>query len=232
MTSSLPLDLLTRTLTLSLNPNPGCAGPAGVTITTYTMIAFSGKRSEESEKVMNDIMSREWGLILLDEVHVVPAQVFRKVGAIQAPLYCCIFVLARLASSAGARIWDGGFPMRAAVLVLSPDQMQSKLAIGTGTSVKKVGALRLLLRCYIAYVSAAVSSEFKLSLQVIGIVKSHCKLGLTATLVREDEKIEHLNFLIGPKLYEANWLDLTKAGHIANVQCAEVWCPMTREFFR
>ena len=36
----------------------------------------------------------------------------------------------------------------------------------------------------------------------------------------------------GPKLYEANWLDLTKAGHIANVQCAEVWCPMTREFYR
>ena len=38
--------------------------------------------------------------------------------------------------------------------------------------------------------------------------KSRCKLGLTATLVREDEKIDDLNFLIGPKLYEANWLDL------------------------
>ncbi len=36
----------------------------------------------------------------------------------------------------------------------------------------------------------------------------------------------------GPKLYEANWLDLTRAGHIANVQCVEVWCPMTREFYR
>ena len=33
--------------------------------------------------------------------------------------------------------------------------------------------------------------------------KSRCKLGLTATLVREDEKIDDLNFLIGPKLYEA-----------------------------
>ena len=65
-------------------------------------------------------------------------------------------------------------------------------------------------------------------MQVIGIVKAHCKLGLTATLVREDERISDLNFLIGPKLYEANWLDLTRAGHIANVQCAEVWCPMTK----
>lgn len=40
-----------------------------------------------------------------------------------------------------------------------------------------------------------------------------------------------MNFLIGPKLYEANWLDLVKGGFIANVQCAEVWCPMTKEFF-
>lgn len=66
---------------------------------------------------------------------------------------------------------------------------------------------------------------------MIGIIKAHCKLGLTATLVREDSLITDLNFLIGPKLYEANWLDLTRDGHIANVQCAEIWCPMTREFF-
>jgi superfamily II DNA or RNA helicase len=52
-----------------------------------------------------------------------------------------------------------------------------------------------------------------------------------ATLVREDERISDLNFLIGPKLYEANWLDLVKGGFIANVQCAEVWCPMTKEFY-
>ncbi|KAL2517158.1 DNA repair helicase XPB1 [Abeliophyllum distichum] len=67
--------------------------------------------------------------------------------------------------------------------------------------------------------------------KVISLTKSHCKLGLTATLVREDERITDLNFLIGPKLYEANWLDLVKGGFIANVQCAEVWCPMTKEFF-
>ena len=48
---------------------------AGVVITTFTMVAFSGKRAEESEKVMQMIQSREWGLLLMDEVHVVPAQV-------------------------------------------------------------------------------------------------------------------------------------------------------------
>ena len=40
---------------------------------------------------------------------------------------------------------------------------------------------------------------------VISLIKSHCRLGLTATLVREDDRIRDLNFLIGPKLYEANW---------------------------
>ncbi|XP_038679995.1 general transcription and DNA repair factor IIH helicase subunit XPB1-like isoform X4 [Tripterygium wilfordii] len=119
-------------------------GNAGVVVTTYNMVAFGGKRSEESEKIIEEIRNREWGLLLMDEVHVVPAHMFRK---------------------------------------------------------------------------------------VISITKSHCKLGLTATLVREDERITDLNFLIGPKLYEANWLDLAKGGFIANVQCAEVWCPMTKEFF-
>ncbi|XP_008788735.2 general transcription and DNA repair factor IIH helicase subunit XPB1 [Phoenix dactylifera] len=119
-------------------------GMAGVVVTTYNMVAFGGKRSEDSEKIIEEIRNREWGLLLMDEVHVVPAHMFRK---------------------------------------------------------------------------------------VISITKSHCKLGLTATLVREDERITDLNFLIGPKLYEANWLDLVKGGFIANVQCAEVWCPMTKEFF-
>ncbi|CAH7690550.1 hypothetical protein PPACK8108_LOCUS25927 [Phakopsora pachyrhizi] len=68
--------------------------------------------------------------------------------------------------------------------------------------------------------------------RVVGTIKAHAKLGLTATLVREDDKIDDLNFLIGPKLYEANWMDLAAKGHIANVQCAEVWCPMTPEFYR
>lgn len=57
-------------------------GSAGVMITTYTMIAYSGNRSEESQKVMHEIASREWGLMLLDEVHVVPANMFRKVNLI------------------------------------------------------------------------------------------------------------------------------------------------------
>ncbi|XP_052246340.1 general transcription and DNA repair factor IIH helicase subunit XPB-like isoform X2 [Dreissena polymorpha] len=72
----------------------------------------------------------------------------------------------------------------------------------------------------------------KMFRRVLTIVNAHCKLGLTATLVREDDKIADLNFLIGPKLYEANWMELQNLGYIARVQCAEVWCPMTPEFYR
>ena len=65
---------------------------------------------------------------------------------------------------------------------------------------------------------------------VLSSVKAHCKLGLSATLLREDELISDLFFLIGPKLYEANWLDLTSAGYLASVRCTEVWCPLSQEF--
>lgn len=65
---------------------------------------------------------------------------------------------------------------------------------------------------------------------MLTIVNAHCKLGLTATLVREDDKIADLNFLIGPKLYEANWMELQNLGFIARVQCAEV-CKVVGWFY-
>ena len=62
--------------------------------------------------------------------------------------------------------------------------------------------------------------------------KSHCKLGLTATLVREDEKIEDLQFYIGPKLYEESWQDLTNQGFLARVLCEEIRVTMTDGFLK
>ncbi|GJE94875.1 DNA helicase [Phanerochaete sordida] len=121
------------------------AGESGIVVSTYSMVANTHNRSHEAKKMMDFLTSREWGFILLDEVHVVPAAMFRR---------------------------------------------------------------------------------------VVTTIKAHSKLGLTATLVREDDKIADLNYMIGPKLYEANWMDLAAKGHIANVQCAEVWCPMTPEFYR
>jgi DNA excision repair protein ERCC-3 len=95
------------------------AGDSGILVSTYSMVANTHNRSHESKKMMDFLTGREWGFILLDEVHVVPAAMFRR---------------------------------------------------------------------------------------VVTTIKAHSKLGLTATLVREDDKIADLNYMIGPKLYEANWM--------------------------
>ena len=52
----------------------------------------------------------------------------------------------------------------------------------------------------------AVARTFRRALEL----KAHCRLGLTATLVREDGRDLELNYRLGPKLYEANWMDLTR----------------------
>jgi DNA excision repair protein ERCC-3 len=46
-------------------------------ISTYSMISREGKRSEDSEKIFNMIKSTDWGLMILDEVQVMPANMFR-----------------------------------------------------------------------------------------------------------------------------------------------------------
>lgn len=133
-----------------------------VLITTYSMMLSKSRKSHHkkkkrdgedevdgvaevsaAQKLLDKLLDREWGLLILDEVHVTPASSFR---------------------------------------------------------------------------------------QIVNRVKAHCKLGLTATLVREDELIQDLSFLIGPKLYEANWMDLTEQGFLARVSCQEIRCPMTEEF--
>lgn len=116
---------------------------ACVVISTYSMLGFGGKRSGDTEVVLSQIQQLEWGLLIVDEVQVMPARTFRTVAT---------------------------------------------------------------------------------------TVKSHCSLGLTATLVREDDLIADLHWLIGPKLYEANWQQLQDEGFLACVRCAEVWCEMSRPF--
>eukprot|EP00040_Diaphanoeca_grandis_P004594 m.29408 g.29408 ORF g.29408 m.29408 type:complete len:781 (+) comp16091_c0_seq2:212-2554(+) len=117
----------------------------GVIICTYSILAYGGKRAEDSQRIVDFIKSQKWGLMILDEVQVAPAEKFRK---------------------------------------------------------------------------------------ILSMCACHCKLGLTATLVREDDKIKDLFFLIGPRIYEANWMDLQEDGHIAKVRCVEIWVPMTSDFYR
>jgi hypothetical protein len=55
------------------------AGESGIVISTYSMVAMSHNRAHATQKMMDFLTSREWGFILLDEVHVVPAAMFRRV---------------------------------------------------------------------------------------------------------------------------------------------------------
>jgi DNA excision repair protein ERCC-3 len=113
---------------------------AFVVATTYaTLCMKQDARSKVSKEVMEAMLSKSWGLLLLDEVHMAPAKHFRE----------CIHKLS-----------------------------------------------------------------------------TRCKLGLTATLVREDDAIDDLNYLVGPKLYDVPWKTLADAGYLATVDCCEILCPM------
>ena len=55
-----------------------------VLICTYSMLSYSGVRNEKTQIVIDFIKNHEWGLMLLDEVQVVPAANFRLITDIQA----------------------------------------------------------------------------------------------------------------------------------------------------
>lgn len=57
-------------------------------------------------------------------------------------------------------------------------------------------------------------------------IQTKRRLGLTATLVREDGLEEDVFSLIGPKKYDMPWKALESQGWIANASCTEVRVPM------
>ena len=105
-----------------------------VTIATYQILTHRNKRTDPfSHFALFD--SGDWGLIIYDEVHLLPAPVFRATAAIQA---------------------------------------------------------------------------------------RRRRLGLTATLVREDGKEDEVFSLIGPKRFEVPWKELEAKGHLATASCVEI----------
>jgi len=113
-----------------------------ITIATYQIISYRKKKSDSEFLHFSLFNSRNWGLIIYDEVHLLPAPVFRITAEIQATR----------------------------------------------------------------------------------------RLGLTATLVREDGREEDVFALIGPKKYDAPWKDLEKQGWIAEALCREIRIPMPDDF--
>ncbi|MGM7669575.1 DNA repair helicase XPB [Microbacterium sp. A93] len=55
------------------------------------------------------------------------------------------------------------------------------------------------------------------------------RLGLTATLVREDGRQSEVFSLIGPKRYDAPWKDIEAQGYIAPAECVEVRVQLPRD---
>lgn len=111
-----------------------------VTVATYQILTHRKGKGDEQQhmKLFNE---RRWGLIIYDEVHLLPAPVFRATADIQATR----------------------------------------------------------------------------------------RLGLTATLVREDGREHDVFSLIGPKRYEMPWKRLEEQGWIASVDCVEIKVPMLEE---
>jgi DNA excision repair protein ERCC-3 len=108
-----------------------------VTITTYQMLTWRRSRTDAFEHF--GLFEREnWGLVIYDEVHLLPAPIFRVTAGLQA----------------------------------------------------------------------------------------RRRLGLTATLVREDGKEDEVFCLIGPKRYDVPWKVLEGQGFIAAASCTEVRVPL------
>jgi DNA excision repair protein ERCC-3 len=104
-----------------------------ITLTTYQMLTY--RRSRTGELIHLEIFrARDWGLIIYDEVHLLPAPVFRLTAEIQATR----------------------------------------------------------------------------------------RLGLTATLVREDGREDEVFSLIGPRRFDMPWRSLEAGGWIASARCVEV----------
>jgi len=58
--------------------------------------------------------------------------------------------------------------------------------------------------------------------RVTAEIQARRRLGLTATLVREDGREEDVFSLIGPKKFDVPWKDLEQQGWIATAECTEV----------
>ena len=57
-------------------------------------------------------------------------------------------------------------------------------------------------------------------------LQSVYRIGLTATLIREDGREGDVFSLVGPKRYDIPWTDLSRKGWIANAYCIEVRIPL------
>ncbi len=64
--------------------------------------------------------------------------------------------------------------------------------------------------------------------RTVSSLQAKRRLGLTATLVREDGNEKDVFALIGPKKYDVPWKDLERQGFIAEASCVEIRVPLAQ----
>jgi len=65
--------------------------------------------------------------------------------------------------------------------------------------------------------------------RAVSDIQARRRLGLTATLIREDGLEKDVFSLIGPKRYDLPWRELEASGHIAEAHCIEIRVPMSKD---
>jgi len=65
--------------------------------------------------------------------------------------------------------------------------------------------------------------------RAVSNIQARRRLGLTATLIREDGLEKDVFSLIGPKRYDLPWRELEQSGHIAEAHCIEIRVPMSKD---
>ncbi len=65
--------------------------------------------------------------------------------------------------------------------------------------------------------------------RAVSEIQARRRLGLTATLIREDGLERDVFSLIGPKRYDLPWRELEQSGHIAKAHCIEIRVPMSKD---
>lgn len=66
--------------------------------------------------------------------------------------------------------------------------------------------------------------------RVTADIQAKRRLGLTATLVREDSREEDVFTLVGPKRFDVPWKELEGKGWIAGAECKEIRVPMQTDW--
>ncbi len=65
--------------------------------------------------------------------------------------------------------------------------------------------------------------------RAVSEIQARRRLGLTATLIREDGLERDVFSLIGPKRYDLPWRELEQSGFIAKAHCIEIRVPMAKD---